>query len=243
MARLNNRAFEILHTEISKYPENDPLRQLEQTLVMEELEKLRSQPDPPATLEELRQIVIVTYPNFSEQALSMAAQANLPSAGRSKINGKAKNSIIIIIIGGLIGGLAVAVAVAVIVANLPFPAIGRILQQNASFLLILRFTSMDDNYKQVITSGNYIKVAKTYAQEALNACQNPPHNKLKLQQVENLFQDAINELDKVPPEDLVSYPEAQQLRAEYKRKQGEVQVNPETQENYTSCPIKGTAEN
>ena len=239
MARLNNRAFKILHTEIYNYLENDQLRQFQQKMVMQELEKLLTQPGPPATLEDLQKIVSDTYPNFSEQLLSMAAQANLPSAGRGKIIGKAKNRIIIV----MLGGSAVVVSVAVFVANLPSPKMGYILQQKAPYLLLLRFMGMDDDYKQAITSANYIQAAKDYAAQALNICQNPPHNIPKLQRVEKLFQDAINELGKVPPEDLQGYPDAQTLLAEYKRKQGEVQVNPETQENYTSCPITGTAEN
>jgi uncharacterized Zn finger protein (UPF0148 family) len=76
MLRLNNRAYRVLHTEIRKCTSNEPLSQVEQKLVLEELEKLRSQPGSPATLEELRKLVITTYPKFSEKALSAAAKAN-----------------------------------------------------------------------------------------------------------------------------------------------------------------------
>jgi len=44
MPRLNNRAYQVLHTEIRKCTGNEPLSQVEQKLVLEELEKLRSQP-------------------------------------------------------------------------------------------------------------------------------------------------------------------------------------------------------
>ena len=40
MPRLNNRAYQVLHTEIRKCTGNEPLSQVEQKLVLEELEKL-----------------------------------------------------------------------------------------------------------------------------------------------------------------------------------------------------------
>jgi hypothetical protein len=84
MPHLNNRAYQILRTEIQKCSGDDPLSQLEQKLLLEELEKLRSslkensltQSSTPASLEELRKIVSATYPKFSEKALSAAAKAN-----------------------------------------------------------------------------------------------------------------------------------------------------------------------
>jgi hypothetical protein len=84
MPHLNNRAYQILRTEIQKCSGDDPLSQLEQKLLLEELEKLRSSPkensltqsSTPASLEELRKIVSTTYPKFSEKALSAAAKAN-----------------------------------------------------------------------------------------------------------------------------------------------------------------------
>src|SRR4028118_556616 len=84
MPHLNNRAYQILRTEIQKCSGDDPLSQLEQKLLLEELEKLRSslkensltQSSTPASLEELRKLVSATYPKFSEKALSAAAKAN-----------------------------------------------------------------------------------------------------------------------------------------------------------------------
>ncbi len=83
MPRLNNRAYQILRTEIQKCSGDDPLSQLEQKLLLNELEKLRSfskenspQSSTPATLEELRKLVSATYPKFSEKVLSAAAKAN-----------------------------------------------------------------------------------------------------------------------------------------------------------------------
>lgn len=76
MPRLNNRAYQVLRTEIQKCAGDGPLSQIEQNLVLEELEKLRSQPGSPAALKELRKLVIGTYPKFSEKTLSVAAKAN-----------------------------------------------------------------------------------------------------------------------------------------------------------------------
>jgi hypothetical protein len=84
MPHLNNRAYQILRTEIQKCSGDDPLSQLEQKLLLEELEQLRSSPkensltqsSTSASLEELRKLVSATYPKFSEKALSAAAKAN-----------------------------------------------------------------------------------------------------------------------------------------------------------------------
>ncbi len=70
MPRLNNRAYQVLRTEIQKCAGDGPLSQIEQNLVLEELEKLRSQPGSPAALKELRKLVIGAYPKFSEKTIS-----------------------------------------------------------------------------------------------------------------------------------------------------------------------------
>lgn len=76
MPRLNNRAYQILHKEIQKCAGNDLLNRIEQTLLLEDLEKLRSQSGSSATLTELRKLISATYPQFSEKVLSAAAKAN-----------------------------------------------------------------------------------------------------------------------------------------------------------------------
>ncbi|MBD2002474.1 MULTISPECIES: hypothetical protein [Cyanophyceae] len=76
MSRLNNRAFEILRAEITKCAGNDPLSKIEESLVVRELQLLQKQQGSPASLEELQQIVVTTYPNFREKALTQAAKAN-----------------------------------------------------------------------------------------------------------------------------------------------------------------------
>lgn len=76
MSRLNRRAWEILRVEVEKCAGKDALSKIEQKLVLEDLEKLRSQDGKPASQEELRKIIITTYPQFSQKSLSKAAKAN-----------------------------------------------------------------------------------------------------------------------------------------------------------------------
>lgn len=76
MSRLNRRAWEILRAEVEKCAGKDALGKIEQKMVLEDLEKLRSQDGTPASEEELRKIVISTYPQFSHNSLSKAAKAN-----------------------------------------------------------------------------------------------------------------------------------------------------------------------
>lgn len=76
MSRLNRRAWEILRAEVEKCAGKDALGKIEQKMVLEDLEKLRSQDGKPASEEELRKIVISTYPQFRHNSLSKAAKAN-----------------------------------------------------------------------------------------------------------------------------------------------------------------------
>ncbi|XWK86999.1 MAG: hypothetical protein U7127_22750 [Phormidium sp.] len=76
MSRLNRRAWEILRAEVEKCAGKDALSKIEQKMVLEDLEKLRSQDGKPASEEELRKIVISTYPQFRQNSLSKAAKAN-----------------------------------------------------------------------------------------------------------------------------------------------------------------------
>jgi hypothetical protein len=81
MGRLNNRAYQILLTEIQKCTKNDPLSKLEQKMLLEEIEKLRAEKGSPVTTVELRKLIIPTYPKFSEKIFQKAAQANLKTDG------------------------------------------------------------------------------------------------------------------------------------------------------------------
>lgn len=98
MPRLNNRAFKILAAEVNKCAGNDRLSKIEQEIVLKDLEKLRLQQGSPASLEELRKIVISSYPNFSEKSLVAAAKANRPVGVLGKIK-----LVAIALVGGVVG--------------------------------------------------------------------------------------------------------------------------------------------
>lgn len=82
MSHLNHHAFKILHAELQRKCCSGDLAS---QLILKRLEKLRLQPGPPASLEELRGVVIDMAPNFSEQVLNFAAQANHSSGLWSKV--------------------------------------------------------------------------------------------------------------------------------------------------------------
>ncbi|HEY9851083.1 MAG TPA: hypothetical protein V6D28_16560 [Leptolyngbyaceae cyanobacterium] len=98
MLRLNKRAFGILAAEVKKCAGSDPLSKIEQDIVLKDLEKLRSQKGSSASLEEMRRMVVSTYPNFSEKSLLAAAKANRPASLWSKVKLTA-----IVIVGTVVG--------------------------------------------------------------------------------------------------------------------------------------------
>ncbi|MBD2744374.1 hypothetical protein [Coleofasciculus sp. FACHB-1120] len=179
MSRLNNRAFQILHTEVKKCAGNDALSQMEQRIVLEELEKLRSQPGSPASLEELRKIVIATYANFSQKALLAAAKANRPLGifGKIKLAGCAVAGGAVLLVGGT-GTLVLAILLS--------PTAHQPAGQNAPM-------STEDRYQEAIASldqaEELINQAKTAASLALG---------------ENKLSEAKTHIDYLPVSDTVS---------------------------------------
>jgi hypothetical protein len=85
MYRLNQRAWQILHSEVQKCSGDDQVSRIEQEIVIERLKKLRSEKGSPAGLDELRDTVIDIYPQFSEKTLKQAVQANQPPGVFPKI--------------------------------------------------------------------------------------------------------------------------------------------------------------
>lgn len=137
MLRLNQKAFEILKTEIENSAGNDLAGQVQQKIVLKRLEKLREQPGSPATVEELQDLIIDLFPTFNEQVLRQAVRANQPSGAW----GIAKIAVLSIV--GLAGGLYIL--------NLPYPMIRRPVSNIAPILLLPSFISMDYNYRQAIS--------------------------------------------------------------------------------------------
>ncbi|MEC4819746.1 MAG: hypothetical protein SAK29_41730 [Scytonema sp. PMC 1069.18] len=138
MCRLNYRAFKILHDEIDKCSGNDEVGKIERQIVIKRLEKLRKEKGVFATVDELRDLVIDVYPQFSEKALKQAARANQPPGFFSKLKWAA-----ILVIG--------ATGVVWIV-NLPYPIIRRSVAKTAPILLLPSFMSIDFHYRGAISS-------------------------------------------------------------------------------------------
>lgn len=137
MSRLNDRAFEILRTEVEKYATAEgPVGKAYQKIVMQRLERMRLQEGPLASQTELRDAVKDMFSNFNEKALEAAAKANRPPGPWKGIFG---------VVAFLVGATGV-----VWVLNLPFPMIRWPVAKTAPFLLMPSFMSMDHNYRQAI---------------------------------------------------------------------------------------------
>ncbi len=78
---------------------------------------------------------------------------------------------------------------------------------------------------------NLIEAARQFAWQAAKDGQNPPHEAIKWQQIEGLWQDAINRLNKIPSTDLNGYREAQKLIVDYQASQSQIQVRLEAEQS------------
>lgn len=137
MARLTDRAFEILRAEVDKCAAADSLAgDVYRRMVIKRLEKLRSQNGTFASIEEIRDTFKDEFPNFSEQALKAAVKANRPPGLFGKI----------IFAGSLLGSAAGIIWL----INLPFPMIRWPVAKTMPILLLPSFMSMDHNYRQAI---------------------------------------------------------------------------------------------
>ncbi|MDF5723933.1 MAG: hypothetical protein PUP91_26415 [Rhizonema sp. PD37] len=138
MSRLNNHAFKILHTEVNNCCSNDSISKAEQEIVMKRLQKLSQERGSPATLDELRDLVIDVFPQFNENALKQAAQYNQPPRIFRKIKWAA------ILLTSATGVLWIV--------NLPLPMIRLPIAKTAPILLLPSFISMDYHYRGIMSS-------------------------------------------------------------------------------------------
>jgi len=137
MARLTDRAFEILRAEVDKCAAADTIAgEVYQRMVIKRLEKLRSQNGTFASIEEIRDTFKDEFPNFSEQALKAAVKANRPPGLFGKI----------LFAGSLLGSAAGIIWL----INLPFPIIRWPVAKTMPILLVPSFMSMEHNYRQAI---------------------------------------------------------------------------------------------
>lgn len=94
------------------------------------------------------------------------------------------------------------------------------------------------DFKEVVglAAGNeristLIEAARQFSWQAAKAGQNPPHTVTEWQQIENLWQQAINRVQEVPSQDLEGYAEAQKLLATYQTNLGEVKVRRQAEQD------------
>lgn len=70
----------------------------------------------------------------------------------------------------------------------------------------------------------FIQAARQFSWEAAKSGQNPPHSVAEWQQVENLWEQAIEQLQQIRSDDLTGYAEAQKLLAQYNSSLGQVKI-------------------
>jgi hypothetical protein len=76
-----------------------------------------------------------------------------------------------------------------------------------------------------------ITAAQQFSWQAAKAGQNPPHPVAEWQEVENLWQEAINRLRQIPSQDLVGYSQAQKLLATYQANLAAVRIRRQAEQN------------
>lgn len=137
MARLNDRAYQILKTEVkkaAKAKENNGKTML--GIVLQRLEKMRLERGDFATETQIREAITDHFPEFSPKVIRQAARAN----GQIGLGRWIQWGVLGVMVGA--GGLWVV--------NLPFPPIRRPVAQAAPILLLPSFFQMDQNYRQAI---------------------------------------------------------------------------------------------
>jgi len=136
MRRLSDRSLRILRAEVQKCASGDLAGRVQRDIVLKRLEKMRLQPGPPASLDDLRSAIVDMFPNFSQKVLKAAARANRPPGPWGKIKFAA------VVLIGATGGLYVL--------NLPYPMIRWPVARIAPILLLPSYISMDHHYRQAI---------------------------------------------------------------------------------------------
>ena len=183
MYRLHQRACKLLLAEVKKCSGNDQVSKIEQEIVIKRLEKQRLVKGSPAGIDELREVVVDIYPQFSEKVLKQAAKANRPSRIFSKIKWT------VILVGSSAG--------VVWVANLPYPMIRWPVARTAPILLLPSYMRMDYDYRGVIQN-------LEQADQLVNKATSPAD----IEEGRKKVQQAQKHLDNLPVWFLGYYPQA-----------------------------------
>ena len=142
MFRLNKRAHNTLLEEIQKCAAKNEIGKTEKYIVLKRLEKMRLEKGEPAKIDELRDVILDVYPQFSQKVLKKAAALNQPP---NEFNKFVNQSIWMAILLAIPGGILWFV-------NLPYPMIRKPVAQKAPILLLPSFWTMDRSYRGAINS-------------------------------------------------------------------------------------------
>lgn len=135
MSRLNQKAWKILQAEVEKCAASEKfVPQVARDIALKRLEKLRDRAGKPIAEEELRQLTSDIFPNFSEQALKIAAQVNRTFSP-------------VAVVSWAVAGLA-GLAGLVWLVNLP--STRQPVARTASILLFPTHVEIDRNYREAI---------------------------------------------------------------------------------------------
>lgn len=137
MKRLNDRAFNLLQTEVRQCIGVNGIGQVQVELALRRLEKLRLQCGTPMTEAELRDAMIDLLPDFNLRILRKAARLNRPPSR--------------VWLGFQLGTIALALSAGGIwLVNRPIPWIRYPIAENAPFLLTPSYMAMDYDYRNAI---------------------------------------------------------------------------------------------
>lgn len=183
MARLSERSFNILRTEIKRRVEDNPINRIGANIVLSRLERMRSQSGPQLTRAEIEDLLNDQFPDFNPQVITKAAEANHSPGVMHHL----------LVAGGVLGVLAGVVWL----VNLPYPMIRQPVAKAAPLMLLPSYISMDYNYRQAIA-------LVEQADQLINKATAAADFDLGTEKA----QQAQNHLDKLPVWFLGYYPKA-----------------------------------
>lgn len=183
MARLSDRAFDILSAEVKRLA-SSPLEQTRRAIVLRRLEKFRLQDGPPLSEAEIREAVIDIFPEFDPQKIQQAAKANRRASQTRKLGWAGSAAIGV---AALVGGIWVL--------NLPYPMIRWPVSRVAPIILLPSFMRMDNSYRQTVS-------LVEQADQLINQATSPQDIELGAEKVES----AQKHLDRLPVWFLGYYP-------------------------------------